>query len=76
MPTCFSGKEKEKEIELQQLTEEQTQSQHLVLTGIPSGGTYVQIKHGKNNVNINDHNHRYGIQVYTSKTNKQPKTTK
>lgn len=47
MPTCFSGTEKEQEIESQQLMREQTQNQNLVPTGTPPGGTYMQIKHEK-----------------------------
>lgn len=73
MPTCFNWTGKEQEIISQQLTKEQTQNQHLVPTGTPPGGTYVQIKHEIKNVNINDHKLRYGIQVYTNKTNKQTK---
>lgn len=71
MPTCFNWTGKEQEIEPQQLTKEQTQNQHLVPTGTPPGGTYVQIKYEIKNVNINNHKLKYGIQVYTNKTNKQ-----
>lgn len=38
---------KEQKIEPQQLTEEEPQNKHLVPTGTPPGGTYVQIKHEK-----------------------------
>lgn len=47
---------------------EQTQNQHLVPTGTPPGGTYMQIKHEKN-VNKIELEHRYDIQVYTCKIN-------
>lgn len=57
------------------MNKRKTQNQHLVPTGTPPGGTYMQIKHEKN-VNRIEHEYRYDIQVYISKINSKLKNPK